>query len=198
MNYLAHAYLSFHDAGLLTGNMIADYVKGKKINAYPPEIIKGILLHRAIDQFTDQHQATQQIKLIFKPTYRLYAGAFADIVYDHFLATDTRYFAEEKNLLDFSQKTYAILDQQTQWFPDKFARMFPYMQEQNWLYNYRLNWGIQQSFGGLVRRAVYLEESAIAFELFQQQYDVIKKNYLQFFPELEHFVHAFIKNYPTD
>ena len=30
MNYLAHAYLSFGDPDVLTGNMISDFVKGKK------------------------------------------------------------------------------------------------------------------------------------------------------------------------
>ena len=30
MNYLAHAYLSFGDPGILTGNMISDFVKGKR------------------------------------------------------------------------------------------------------------------------------------------------------------------------
>ena len=30
MNYLAHAYLSFGDPDILAGNMISDFVKGKK------------------------------------------------------------------------------------------------------------------------------------------------------------------------
>jgi acyl carrier protein phosphodiesterase len=30
MNYLAHAFLSFKNEDVLTGNMISDYVKGQK------------------------------------------------------------------------------------------------------------------------------------------------------------------------
>ena len=30
MNYLAHAYLSFGNEDILVGNMISDFVKGKK------------------------------------------------------------------------------------------------------------------------------------------------------------------------
>lgn len=30
MNYLAHAYLSFDEPEILVGNMISDFVKGKK------------------------------------------------------------------------------------------------------------------------------------------------------------------------
>ncbi len=35
MNYLAHAYLSFGDPDILAGNMISDFVKGKKKFDYP-------------------------------------------------------------------------------------------------------------------------------------------------------------------
>ncbi len=35
MNYLAHAYLSFNDPEILVGNMISDFVKGKKKFDYP-------------------------------------------------------------------------------------------------------------------------------------------------------------------
>ena len=46
MNYLAHAYLSFDDAEILTGNIISDFVKGKKKFDYPSRIQAGIKLHR--------------------------------------------------------------------------------------------------------------------------------------------------------
>ena len=37
MNYLGHAFLSFNNADILTGNMIADHVKGKlALDKYPP------------------------------------------------------------------------------------------------------------------------------------------------------------------
>ena len=96
MNYLAHAYLSFGNSNILVGNMISDYVKGKTQFDYPPEIQAGIKLHRAIDDFTDTHEATKNVKEIFKKDYRLYAGAFADVVYDYFLANDKNEFADEK------------------------------------------------------------------------------------------------------
>src|SRR5947207_2830586 len=51
MNFLAHAFLSFNDPGLLVGNMIADSVKGKEADNYPDRIRQGILLHREIDSF---------------------------------------------------------------------------------------------------------------------------------------------------
>jgi len=85
MNYLAHAYLSFGHPGVLTGNMISDFVKGKKKFDYPAEVQQGIELHRAIDQYTDTHIATREAKQVFPAHYRLYSGAFIDVVIDHFL-----------------------------------------------------------------------------------------------------------------
>ena len=88
MNYLAHAYLSFGEPQILTGNLISDFVKGKKKYDYPPRILGGINLHRLIDDFTDTHPVNKKTATIFKPAYGLYSSAFLDVVYDHFLARE--------------------------------------------------------------------------------------------------------------
>jgi len=186
MNYLAHAYLSFGHPDILVGNMISDFVKGKKKFDYPAAIQKGITLHRAIDQFTDEHKATKEAKVFFRPTYRLYAGAFVDVVYDHFLANDANEFAEQ-SLYDFSQQVYCILDSKTSFLPERFARMFPYMKEHNWLYNYREKWGTEKSLEGVVRRALYLQESSSAFRIFEENYQPLQECYRQFWAELKPF-----------
>lgn len=185
MNYLAHAYLSFNDPHILLGNMISDYVKGKKQFDYALPVQKGIKLHRFIDEFTDSHAATRELKYYFRPQYRLYSGAFADVVYDHFLATDTSQFENETALKQFAAQTYRLLEPQSPSFPPPFQMMFPYMKDQDWLYNYRHPGAIEKSFGGLVRRSAYLTESRIAFELFNQYYDEMQVCYATFFPDLK-------------
>ena len=188
MNYLAHAYLSFNDEEILVGNLVSDFVKGKKKFDYKKGIQKGITLHRAIDTFTDSHEATKIAKEIFRPCYRLYSGAFVDVVYDHFLATDVSEFNEE-SLKEFSENVYKIVDQHINELPERFARMFPYMKSQNWLFNYRTRWGTESSFGGVVRRARYLEESETAASLFEEHYDALKQYYQAFFPDVKLFAY---------
>ena len=183
MNYLAHAYLSFNHPGILVGNMISDFVKGKKQFDYPPEIHKGIILHRAIDQFTDQHPATKVAKEFFRPHYRLYAGAFIDVVYDHFLALDENEFPDE-SLLVFSKQVYSILENNAQWLPDGFAVMLPYMKTQNWLFGYRSRLGTEKSFGGVVRRSAYLTESETASMVFNDHYQLLSSCYRQFWADV--------------
>lgn len=184
MNYLAHAYLSFGNADILVGNMISDFVKGKQKFAYSEGIQKGIGHHRMIDTFTDAHDATHEAKQFFKSAVGLYAGAFVDVVYDHFLALDETQHTEQQ-LEVFTIKTYHSLDAYIDVMPQRFALMFPYMKSQNWLYNYRTIDGINKSFGGVVRRAVYLNNSIAAFDAFLKHYNELKECYKAFFPDVK-------------
>jgi acyl carrier protein phosphodiesterase len=186
MNYLAHAYLSFDQPGILAGNMISDFVKGKKKFEYDASIQKGIGLHRAIDHFTDTHKVTQEAKLFFKPVYGLYSGAFMDVVYDHFLATDLNIFPGN-SLEAFAQATYRQLQFFEPRLPERFRQILYYMRTQDWLYHYRFPDGIAKSFAGLVRRAAYMDDPHTAFLIFEENYAGLKTHYENFFPALKEF-----------
>lgn len=183
MNFLAHAYLSFDDPDTLAGNMISDFVKGRKKFDLPLPIQKGIALHRAIDQYTDDHLANRELKLIFKPYYGLYSSPIMDVLFDHFLATDKDIF-DDDSLMAFSNSTYLQLESYEAFFPAPFGRMFPYMRSQNWLYHYRFHEGVKNSLGGLARRAKYLAEMNTAFSLFEEHYETLRAGYNEFFPDL--------------
>jgi acyl carrier protein phosphodiesterase len=156
--------------------MISDFVKGKKKFDYPPGILQGIMLHRA----------TREAKAVFRPQYRLYSGAFVDVVYDHFLATDPGEFSDQ-SLFDFSQTTYTTLDRQMHWLPEPFAQMFPYMKEHNWLFHYRTRPGTGKSLGGVVRRSVHLTESETAYQLFEEHYQLLQDCYRHFWASVKPF-----------
>jgi acyl carrier protein phosphodiesterase len=183
MNYLAHSYLSFNQPAVLAGNLISDFVKGKQQFLYSDEVRKGIVLHRAIDAFTDDHAASREARNIFKPYYRLYSAAFIDVTYDHFLANDLQQFTDD-SLSRFSQDVYTSMDKYLDVFPERFRLMYPYMKQQNWLYNYRHRQGMERSFAGVVRRSAYLTDSETAFKLFEDNYDALQVYYADFFPAL--------------
>jgi acyl carrier protein phosphodiesterase len=167
--------------------MISDFIKGKKKFDYPTVIQQGITLHRIIDTYTDGHVITRAAKEIFRPAYRLYSGAIIDVLYDHFLASDRNEFPDEA-LYNFSQQVYGDLEKQSQWHPPGFAKMFPYMSSQNWLYKYSTMDGTKRSLAGLVYRAAYLTESDTAFELFEKYYQPLQDYYRQFWHDLKPFV----------
>ncbi|MDB5195902.1 MAG: hypothetical protein JWP88_272 [Flaviaesturariibacter sp.] len=189
MNYLAHAYLSFRQPGLLVGNMISDFVKGKAQFEYERQIQQGIRLHRQIDKFTDDHPATAKAKEFFRPDYRLYSGAIVDVLYDHFLANDDSCFGPNE-LLTFSFEVYDTLEYHQAQLPLRFTAMLPYMKSQNWLYHYGERDGIYQSLGGLVRRAAYLTEANTAFRLFEEHYEELANCYALFFEDVKNYAKA--------
>ena len=187
MNYLAHAYFSFSNEEILLGNMSSDFIKGKQKFSYPVNMQKGITLHRAIDTFTDAHVTTKQARIFFKPFVGLYSGAFVDVVYDHFLAIDTNEFLNELALQNFANTTYNQLQNNIEQLPEPFKKMLPYMTSQNWLYNYQFNWGIQKSFEGVARRAMYLDNANKVFIAFEANYAALKNCYHQFFGDVKSF-----------
>lgn len=186
MNYLAHAYLSFMNEEIMVGNLISDFVKGKKKFDYPELIQKGITLHRQIDTYTDEHAATKEAKQFFKPAVGLYAGAFVDVVYDHFVALDESLW-KELHLNDFAEHVYQTLNTHYTILPEKFKQMLPYMKSQNWLYNYHQKWGIEKSFEGVARRAVYLNNSIAVYAAFQQHYSRLQLIAKEFIPDVKRF-----------
>jgi acyl carrier protein phosphodiesterase len=188
LNYLAHAYLSFGDPDILAGNLISDFVKGKKKFDYPNRIQMGITLHRKIDEYTDTHPATRQAKQFLKIPAGLYAGSFVDIIYDHFLANDPYEF-EEGALAIFAQNTYMQLESYEKWLPEKSQKFFFYMHKQNWLLHYRSTEGIQHSFQGLCRRAKYINDSEPVFKAFLIHYEELKMAYEFFFPHVKTYAY---------
>lgn len=190
MNYLGHAYLSFGDADILTGNMIGDHVKGKLVaqEHYPESIWKGIMLHRKIDEFSDNHPATKRTKILFREDYGLYSGAIMDTLYDHFLANDPKMFRNYDALEAFTHTTYAQLAQNAAYFPEGFANYFPHMQEHNWLYGYRTLKGMERSLLGLTRRALHMPPPEKAYTLFVTHFYEINQAYYELIDDIIPFV----------
>jgi acyl carrier protein phosphodiesterase len=187
MNYLAHAYLSFGQPQLLAGNMVSDFVKGKKQYEFALMIQQGIKLHRAIDSFTDSHPVIKEMKKPFREKYGLYAGAFIDIACDYFLANDRNEFTSSEALSSFSKETYGKLEMQIDHLPVAFQQTFIYMKQHDWLFNYQFEWAIQRSFTGIIKRAKYMDDEAMAFTIFQNNVETLRPYYEEFFPLLKNY-----------
>lgn len=186
MNFLAHAVLSFDNEGLLVGNIISDFVKGKSQYNFSDNIRKGIVLHREIDNYTDQHPVNKEAKKIFQKEYGLYSGIFIDISYDYFVANDNNLFPG--NILKtFTQETYQTLEANLESLPQKFRSIFPFMKLENWLYNYRYDWGIANSFRGIIHRSKFINDELPAIKLFNENRQLLHQYYNEFFPELKNF-----------
>ena len=183
MNYLAHSFLSFNDQQIV-GQFLEDYVKNNQRHLLPKEIQKGIVLHRAIDTFTDAHPSIHQAKSIFSPLVRLYAGAFIDVSLDYFLANDERIHSK-KGWKEHSTNVYKALNDYKDYFPTEFHRKLEKMEADDWLYNYREDWGIKFSIQNVLNKAKYLDKDIPVFEAFLQNKDQLQDCYHSLFPDLQ-------------
>lgn len=167
--------------------MVADFVKNREVKNLPEFIQKGIKLHRQIDSFTDAHPTIHEAKKIFSPQVRLYSGAFVDVSFDYFLANDFSLKNKDEWKIH-AQKVYEILERNSEFLPENFRGVLQRMKKEDWLYNYRNDWGIEFSFRNVVGKAKYLENQIDVFPIFLENKDFLKQQYQKFFPEIRAFV----------
>lgn len=192
MNFLAHLYLAKNPQGQI-GNFIADAIKGKQYRHLPLKIQKGIIHHRAIDTYTDQHPIVKRSKQRLNPKYRHFKGVIIDIFYDHFLAKNWCQYSSI-SLEKFSQEHYQLLENNFDILPKKTQHLLPYMKEQNWLYNYRSVEGISQILWGMNKRTKGISQMDLAQEDLKNSYLEFEEDFTQFFKELMQYSEAFLEN----
>lgn len=126
MNFLAHLHLADGDPGDMTGGFAADFVRNPQLHLLAPDVLRGVMLHRLIDGFTDRHPVT--LRSISRVARRMgwFGGIVIDIYYDHILAREWHRYSEEP-LPDFATRCYEVLETARVPLPDDardFLRKF--------------------------------------------------------------------------
>ncbi|RPH32349.1 MAG: DUF479 domain-containing protein [Bacteroidales bacterium] len=183
MNFLAHLYLSGSNTDIRLGNFIGDYVKGKHFEKYPPDVQKGIALHRAIDSFTDKHPSTHSCIELLRPGYGKYAGVVVDVLFDHVLANEWDKYSDS-NLKWFAHRFYFQMVQRYFLLPDRVKNFLPFMIKSNRLYSYRTQVGVKRAIEIMSAITSLPENSAYAIEVLNENYPQFSSHFNTFFPEL--------------
>lgn len=192
MNFLAHLYLSNHDPQVMVGNFIGDSVKGHDYEKYPEGIKQGILLHRAIDDFSDKHAVfVESVKRLY-PVYHKYAGVIIDIYYDHFLARDWKHYSEIP-LENFVKEVHKLMLKNIVWIPGKSLMFLKYAIRTNRLVSYASLDGIEEVLHGMSRRTTFKSNMEKAANELKQYYTEFESEFRQFFPEIRKFSEEFMK-----
>lgn len=186
MNFLAHIYLSGDNEGVTIGNFIADGIKGKKYTKYPLEIQKGILLHRGIDSFTDQHPTVRKSTKRMHKNYGHYSGVIIDILYDHFLAKNWKNYHAQP-LDEYIQDFYTMLRKDFEVLPPRIQRMMPYMISDNWLLSYATVPGISKILVQMNYRTKNVSKMNFAVIELEEYYHEFEEEFTSFFTELQEF-----------
>ena len=183
MNFLAHIYLSGDNDLIKIGNFMADGIRGKHFESYPLEIQKGIILHRAIDTFTDANPIFRQSTKKLHENYHHYAGVIVDVFYDHFLAKNWTKYSDEK-LDDFVERFYQSLEDNTAHLSERTKGMMPYMIKQNWLVSYQTIEGINQILTQMDYRTKNESKMRFATNELSEFYSEFETEFTDFFKEL--------------
>jgi acyl carrier protein phosphodiesterase len=188
MNFLAHLLLSGSSEQVLVGNFIADAVKGRQYLQYPPDVAKGIILHRKIDSFTDTHPVVLQSVARLRPVYRLYAGVIVDIFYDHFLAANWSSFASEApSLPDFSAHSFHILHRYVHLMPEKSRLFMDYAQHHDIPAAYAQQATIGSVLKGMAARTQFESRMGEAAQDLVKHYHDFEQEFSTFFPQIQGF-----------
>lgn len=188
MNFLAHAFLSYEKPEILTGNLMADVLRGKPAETLPAKIREGIFIHRQIDDFTDHHPENSQAAEIFKKSAGRLAPVFLDIAYDYFLANHAEHFPTQTHLNAFARQTYDSVHEHLAFTPEKFQILFRRMSDHDWLSGYRAEQNISRSFHSVTFRTKLLTDTAPVYETFRREKKLLNRHFERFFPELENHV----------
>lgn len=183
MNFLAHIYLSGEEEEIIIGNFIADGIKGKRYLNYPSGIVKGILLHRAIDTFTDSHPTVRQSTARLHKNYSHYSGVIVDILYDHFLAKNWNRYCSTP-LEEFVETFYELLRKNYTQLPARIQKMMPYMIAGNWLLSYATVEGISKILAQMNVRTQGVAKMDEAVNELVEYYDEFETEFTSFFEDL--------------
>lgn len=193
MNYLAHIFLSGDNRKIRLGNFIGDAVKGKSFDNYPSEIRKGILLHRAIDSFTDSHPSVKATAKSMAPVFGRYSPALLDIYFDYILASRFERFSNV-SLIRFSRSFYFTMIRERRYLPARIKKFMWHFIGTDRLGKYATKEGIKESLEIMHRvgRLKISPDQAIEYLIEHEQ--EIEKVFFDLFPELQAYSKEYIES----
>jgi acyl carrier protein phosphodiesterase len=188
MNFLAHTLLAGEDEGMIVGNFIADFLRGKKKMAAMPESIqKGILIHRKIDAFTDKHPVVKESYHRLKPTQGRYASVIIDVLYDYFLVKNWDKYSSTP-LNELTENAYRHFEKHIDIYPKSLQKRLPLMIADNWMVRYGELDGLRFTFSKMALRIKFPNEFHTAVDDLIRLETELDMDFNAFFPNLVTYV----------
>jgi len=192
MNHLAHVLLAGDDEALQLGGMLGDFVHGQPDPVrFPPRVIRGIRLHRAIDVYTDAHPAVLAAKAQLPPPYRRYAGILLDMWFDHLLARDfSRWGAQP--LAEYSWRLRELLQRRDALLTPALRRFRGYMEANDLPAGYADRAVLGRALAGIGERLTRANPLDSTLPVLRQHEAALQQSFEAFFPELQGFAQRWI------
>ena len=183
MNYLAHAYLSPDDPEVLMGNLWGDLLRPRDYASLNPSLIKGVLHHKTIDTYTDQHQNVDEIVKLLRPFQEKYTPVVADVLMDYILSKFWHAF-HEQSIEDFCKEKYKIVAQHLHLIPERLQPRINRMMENRWLESCASRDRMTTTLLMLSRRASFENKIPDAMRAYDLHEPTLDRLFLSFFDDL--------------
>jgi acyl carrier protein phosphodiesterase len=196
LNFLGHAYIARNNPQLIAGNFAGDSYKGNLDNLDLPEhIVKGIKLHRYIDDFTDHSEKILSAGHLFQEEgIRRISFIATDIIMDHFLAREWVNFSS-KDYDQFIDKVYHYTDEYIELLDPEFQGLYKNLKLFGWFFDYPSVGGIRKILSQFSNRIpfenelvrcldIYIEKQAEFDQLFASFLIDIKEDSVEFINRL--------------
>ncbi len=157
----------------MLANLFGDFVKGSKFNHFSAKIQEGIILHRKIDSFIDQHTDVFELKLLLYQDLPKVAGVAVDLFFDHLLAkTWVNHHDEEyESFLNNFYYHNSCIEQD---LTEEFQNFIAIFRQRKWLNHYPTSFGLEKSCEGVSRRISFSNKLAEAPEIFYKRENEIQ------------------------
>ena len=184
MNFLAHLHLAHLADSSLSGNLLADFVRGNPAEDYSPEVIDGIFMHRRIDVLTDNLPEVTEAKAWFRPETRRVAPITLDVMWDHFLSRHWSQLSPDMSLPEFVRYAHAQVSIILPDSPPRFVTLNNYLWSERWLERYREMDFIQNVLNGMASRRPRLDALRDSWHDLDEHYDALETRFWQFYPRM--------------
>jgi acyl carrier protein phosphodiesterase len=168
----------------MIGNFIGDTIKGRKYENLQPYVRKGVLMHRAIDDFTDRHPINAKIRKMLHPEFGKYAGVYLDMFYDHFLAAGWDNFSKDVSLVSFCTKFYIDALARHKYLTFKGRTVLYSFIIGNRLKNYSKLDSLESALEYMHKHSRLPKTGKEAVEYLVNNYEMLQNAFYEFFPLL--------------
>lgn len=184
MNFLAHLHLASLADSSLTGNLMADFVRGNPREVWPEEIAAGILLHRRIDVMTDSLPEVRVARSLFRAETHRVAPITLDVIWDHFLSLNWDKIHPEKSLPAFLANCRSVIEPELHATPERFRNLNRYLWTDRWMEKYAEAAYLQNVLSGMASRRPRLAALADSYQDFIAHYQQFSELFWQFYPQM--------------
>lgn len=176
-------FLSCDEPALVQGNFLGDFLKNNDVANLPLELQRGILLHRVIDSFTDEHKAVKACTKCLRESQGKYAPVVVDVLFDYILYQNWDKYSQLP-FSDFEQKIYDYLIEGMAFYPRQMQNVTAAMVRDRFLSNYITITGLTKTFKELIKRTSFQSNMSNAVNDLQENKSFLNKKFNSFFPDM--------------